>query len=502
MCIIKMKRARRDRGILRQRGLSLIETAAVLGVAAIAMSSFATIMTDNTDQLKAKSVAEKMVEVQNAAKDYLKANNADLLAATATDPVVIPVGKIKPEDAPPAGPPGTPLPSLQGGGFLAPSFINKNGYNQQHAVIVKQSTLPTGERRLDALVTTFGGSLVPDRQLQRIAGYIGAAGGYVPRTRVSTADDDQIVGVQGGWRTPVDDWGDDPMRRPEQGSVVATMAYEVGTTLNDYLYRNNIGLPEANRMNTNIDMNSNDINRTRTIQGVGGTDRFGNTTTDVVSVSKDLKAQDGITAGIDIWAGRDVKATRNVEGQKFVDVNASGAPSLDANGAAYEVDPSNVSNVNDLRTVRLDLDTVVYGSSRGLTASQGIRLGDLLPKYVAHNFKIATAADPVVPHPTCGAGGVPNVILTPKNDSLRFNVDLDVDYSSGVKDLEGTLTSGLTATYETYVTDVRSTGEKSSVARQIWAEPGTNRWTVRMLGTPSDPAFPWQVQATTYCQYP
>ena len=279
----------------RQRGLSLVETAGVLGVASIVMGMFANQMADNADTLKAKGVAEKMVEVHAAAQDYIKAKNTDLLAAVGTEPVVIPVGRPDPAAAVPSGPSG--LPSLQGAGLLPPNFIDRNGYNQRHALIVKKVTV-SGVDRIEGVVTTYGGQPIPNRQLGRIAGFVGASGGYV------APSGDQIVGLQGGWSAQTSDWGSAP-ETPTVGSVVATTAYANDAVINDYLYRNNIGIPEANRMQTAIDMGGNNVDnasRVNTQSLVAGTSPG--------AIPSGTKVYtDGDIRGINVWAAQTVNAT-------------------------------------------------------------------------------------------------------------------------------------------------------------------------------------------------
>src|SRR3546814_8905656 len=104
-----------------------------------------------------------MSEVTDAARAYVTTHYDELLALAGTgSPVVVPVGRASYGTAIPAGPSG--LPSVQGGGFLPAAFIDRNPYGQRHTLLVKEPAV--GE--LEALVTTYGGEDIPDREAGRL----------------------------------------------------------------------------------------------------------------------------------------------------------------------------------------------------------------------------------------------------------------------------------------------------------------------------------------------
>jgi len=505
--------------VVRQRGLSLIESAAVLGVASIAMGMLANQMADNSEVLKAKAAAEKMVTVHAAAQDYIKARGQELLAATTAggSPLVVPVGRPDVGAAIPGGPAGhSTLPSVQGGGFLPPNFVDRNGYNQRHALLVRKVS-DGGVDRLESVVTTYGGIRIPDRQLPRIAGFVGATGGYVPAASGNT----EIIGVQGGWRSPLAEWSG-ISEGPAPGAVVATMAYESGAVLSDYLYRNNVGIPEANRMNTALDMGANDVSNARNVTASGrvtggavvagaapaslpaGTKVY--TDGDMLGInvwaSQDVGAGGNVTAGGNVAAGGNVSAGGYVEGTRF----------QDRTNANYYLQPAGASRLGDLDADAINLNALVYDTTRGIAKGDAIRLRDLLPRFVPNNFHLVTAASPYVPIPSC-PNGTPNVVLSPKEDSQQFDVVVDTTTAPAVSGVSGSTTSGMTFSTGTYVTSVTSSGRKTKISRQfavstVGAPAG--HWRIAVTGTPNsvdnpatpvDENLPWVMQATTYCRY-
>ncbi|ANY85495.1 hypothetical protein BB934_45585 (plasmid) [Microvirga ossetica] len=304
--MISMKSIK-EHSIRRQRGLSLIETAAVLGVASALLAHFATVQGDSAETMKAKAMAERLIEVQYGAASYIRANNATLLANLTTSPTVIPatgtgtfVGGLK---------------SLQGAGVLPPSFVDKNGYNQGHVLIVRKVSSPSGDK-IEGIVTTaqpMGGGwsstgTMNDRVLAKAAQFVGASGGYVPAKPLNSDDAGHIVGMGGGWRSKAADWGTSGAAPRAGVSLVATLAYMEGTAMADYLYRTDIGVPEANRMHTQIDMNNNNIKDAKDVTAKGTISADGN-----IASKKDVTAGGNVTADGYLATDQSVYATQNVQ---------------------------------------------------------------------------------------------------------------------------------------------------------------------------------------------
>lgn len=389
----------------RSRGLTLIETALTLAIMALVVASLATMMAENADQVRARAAADKITEVYEAAQGYIKANYGALLSQTASGPVVIPAGRPSAADA-------VPNPSLQRAGFLSPGFVDSNGYGQHHSLVVRRVDGST--TALEAIVTTHGGRPIPDRQLGRIATMIGAMGGYVPEVPVDPTDANRVIGAYGGWRTDRTGWGS---VSPTPGTVQATLAFEDGQLLTDYLYRNDIGIPEANRMNTDIDMNGNEIDNLAAIRAAGGNlSIFGNArvegsleasedvvasrnviagTGDVIAESGDMIAEEGsVRAGYDVTADRDLVSGRNLRVNGNAEIVGSGTIQGDLGVAGK-------TTTGDFKTSFMDGNTVIYGI-KGLSKGSNVTLDDLLPTYVPQYSYRVTPTNNLVPKPSCG----------------------------------------------------------------------------------------------------
>lgn len=407
-------------GKYRRRGISMIETAMAMVIMSIILGTISVMMSENSAQMRAKASADKMLNIHEAAKGYITANQGSLLASTVTDPVVILAGR------PTMGDP-VPVDSLQEAGFLPTGFLDVNGYGQRHALIVRQPTAG----RLEAMVTTYGGRNIPDGQLGRIAGFIGAAGGYVSDVHINASDAGHVIGTYGGWRTPVSIWG--PVdTAPAAGHVQATLAFENGDLLTDYLYRHDIGIEAANTMYTDIHMDNNQIFDVDTITGSdtgAGRNLYieGNlhATIDVwtrdIQASRHVMAYGHVAAGGSVTAGDDVVANRDLRSGRNLSVGNNGFVANDFTVGGNATVTQNLSvaeslTANDIETTFVNSDTVVHGYGN-FTKERGVKLGDLLPKMVQQYTYRITNGD-YVPKPVCQNGGTPRVVIIGQQDAI------------------------------------------------------------------------------------
>jgi prepilin-type N-terminal cleavage/methylation domain-containing protein len=253
----------------RQRGFSLLETVMALGIASIALVGFLQLQNDSTERVRAVAAANRLVQIEAAAQSYIVANAPTLLTAlnaAPNVPVVIPV--VDPVGAaPPTGPYG--LPSLQGGGYLPSAFVDMNGYGQTTALLVQYIPGPVSGQ-LEAMLTTVGGVAIRDTSLGIITGKVGAAGGMVQTNLLPR----QIQGAYDGWTIPVAAWT--PANAafapsPGHAQVYLPLPSAAQGTLSDFLYRYPTGIPEANTMHTDINVNGNNLTNVAGITGaVGG----------------------------------------------------------------------------------------------------------------------------------------------------------------------------------------------------------------------------------------
>lgn len=314
----------------KQAGLTLVETAMVLGVVAISMAGLSTMLADNARVTRVKATSERMIEVVGAAEKYVNANYTQLTTLAGPGaPIVIPVGKSCPTCAIPTGPGG--LPSVQGGGFLSSTFVDSNAAGQRHAVLVREPTAGN----LEVLITTWGGNAIADDDLGSISGLVGSGGGGVYQNNPN-APSTQVVGAYGGWTTNVATWNANWSGNavgPSVGRAAVALSFGgAGGNMDDYLNRFNTGDPEANRMRTAIDMNGFDINNANVVRSNFVTASVDVTATRDVTAGRNVNAGNNVNANVDANAGRDTTAARNVRAGQ--DVIAGGVVYATSDSAA------------------------------------------------------------------------------------------------------------------------------------------------------------------------
>lgn len=477
----------------RRRGMTLIETALVLAVFAVVTAAIVTSMAENAELTRARAVSLKMTEVKDAAHNYIKANYTTLVGTAPAAPgaTVILAGRPDAASAVPAN-------SLQDEGFLPASFIDANGYGQRHALLIQS----TAANQVNALVVAYGGRDIPDATLGRISSMIGAAGGYVP-TNPLAGDAGQVVGAYGGWRTPFADWGP-AATRPSQGRSAATLAFADGSLLTDYLYRNDIGIPEANRMNTDIDMNSFEINNVSRISG----DPNIRLDTDVTigqdlwalrdaNAGRNVNATEDVNAGIDVNAGRDVNGGRNVNavtnltaGNSLVvandgfigdDLSVTGSTTTGSLQVNADANIDGTTTTGRIDADRMVVDSIVEPGTSGRAFNTTLTLSELLPRQVAqYSYEVTEGQS--VPKPTCAGGyGNARIMLYHKTVGRRSVPQLSFTTSNG------------------YVTGIQSTSYVD-VAEALYATDAGTTWGVVWAGQAAA-GVTRQAIAQTYCFY-
>lgn len=278
----------------RQRGLTLIEAAMVLGLMAIVMAQIADMMATNAQAIKENATVGRMREVVAATSKYVETNYAAISTDTASGGAYVAGGLAIPIADDVAAPSG--LTSVQGGGFLPDSFAATNAFGQREWLLVKRH--PTVPNRLDMLVVTEGGTAIDLARLPGVASKVGAAGGFVSDVAPYVAAN--VNGSYGGWTSPAAYWTSTG-HTPAVGTLAASLAFET-TPVADYLYRVAVpGHPEANQMFTNLDMAGGGTRHS--ITGVQDLSTVSVTASGSVFAQDDLAAADDLTVGDDATVG-------------------------------------------------------------------------------------------------------------------------------------------------------------------------------------------------------
>jgi len=222
-----------------QGGFGALETMIVLMIATLAAAGAAQIWMRYLDRQSNQAASEQMSLVADAAAKYIKDNYAAVLG-----------------QASPSAPAVITLAMLRNTQYLPTNFADQNAYGQDYRVL---ALAPTANK-LQTLVLTRNGDPINDLYMIDIAKQIGAQGGYVSSLNTSIA-----TGSFGGWSTALAPYGGSP----GAGHLAAALFFEDGAMVNDYLYRNAVpGQPNLNKMNTAIDMGTNNLNNAGAINAV------------------------------------------------------------------------------------------------------------------------------------------------------------------------------------------------------------------------------------------
>ena len=257
-----MRPFRTDRARMHGRrfGFSLLEIGLTLALVGLALAAMVQYASDSARQVADSAAADRLIEVSKAAQSYLTAQSASLITSVPVGGTTfLSVGRPNAGAAIPAG-------SLQAMGYLPAAYIDQNSYGQYHYVVIRQTTAGN----LDLLVETINGRTIPDLDLGRITAKVGAIGGMVQATPPPTVPAGTIQGAGGGFSEPAGAWISGGVV-PSSGHVMAVSYANQNTVLADYLYRNNIGIHEANTMHASIDMTHNGLTATGSINNVDTT---------------------------------------------------------------------------------------------------------------------------------------------------------------------------------------------------------------------------------------
>ncbi|AQT06506.1 hypothetical protein A0U91_15985 (plasmid) [Acetobacter persici] len=201
---------------------------------------------------KDNAAADQLNEVYVAAQNWVKGNTQDLgnLVADSGGVYQIPAGRLTSSEE-------IPEDSLQGQGFMPSGFVDTNPYGQHTVMTVwADENNPSG---YNMMVFTTGGETVKDADIGRIGQKLSAAGGGYYSKASGGRPAGTISGVGGGWSYPASELAGD-YATPTPGHVAASGQFTISGGLADFLYRNDIGVHEANTMHTNIDMTGNNLN--------------------------------------------------------------------------------------------------------------------------------------------------------------------------------------------------------------------------------------------------
>lgn len=270
------------------RGWAIISTGAALLilvlVAVWGTSIFNEYMQQRTWQVTASQTSRFRAAVKNYVGRYY---DTVLASAGTTNPVII-----------------TPL-MLKNTGLIESGFSETTSDGQVFRAAVVRNTTNTDQ--LQALVITQGGIALPFKALRNISVDIDGLGAYVWKNA-------NITGAMESWSLPMASFG----ISTTDGHIAALIpADELGVARqeSDRLYRFSVtGKPDLNRMYTDIDMGTNNLNNANLVNGQTGNFSANVNASNNVSVGQNVTAGGGITANGDIRSNGGWLITRNNQG--------------------------------------------------------------------------------------------------------------------------------------------------------------------------------------------
>ncbi|HDO7154532.1 TPA: shufflon system plasmid conjugative transfer pilus tip adhesin PilV [Klebsiella pneumoniae] len=243
------------------RGISLLSMSIVLAIvllaAPIGMQRYASFLEEQGWTVTATHLST----VNQAARKYVKDNYDTLLNQVKGGGNVTITGQ-----------------TLRDKGYLPAGFALTNNSTQNYILAVTRN--PTQTDKLVAFVLTAGGQEMTFKAQRYIAQSTTGLGGYIYPANIAN-------GAGGGWQINLSSMG----LSGQTGHLVTYLTSDVlagGAEESDRLYRFAVnGRPDLNRMHTGIDMNNNDLNNAKAVNGETG--NFSNT----VTAQGDVKSQNG-----------------------------------------------------------------------------------------------------------------------------------------------------------------------------------------------------------------
>lgn len=240
---------------MNKKGFSLVELLLVIGVSAGLVMVTIQLFNDFAQKQTNRMVGQHILQLQNAAEEYVSANFTDLW--THVIPNLNDTAEITPA-------------TLSAAGFLPTSYVARNALKQAVTSYVRNVGGGfTGGDTIEVVSFSedWGGNDVarPNGRIIDAAISAGPKVGVIIETDTGPdCCEGNIQSYSGLWSVPIGTYGGNwtvTANRPDRGYIAAYGRVAYSNTFNgDYLYRVAItGQPELNRMETNLDMDNNDI---------------------------------------------------------------------------------------------------------------------------------------------------------------------------------------------------------------------------------------------------
>ncbi|MBR5999891.1 MAG: shufflon system plasmid conjugative transfer pilus tip adhesin PilV [Oxalobacter sp.] len=240
---------------IRQKGISLLETLLVIGIALMVTSIIIGSLNLSLNAHKNRFASEHMMAFSAAMKRYIGVYSGHIAnTVTTAQPFLITRNM------------------LVGEGLLPDNFSLRNAYGQAVCGVVTRSD----DNSIHAFAISEGGRVLEDHELASIVGLIGGEGGALYAGNAGT-----VRGSSGSWSIASNQItatnqlgancaGEAGAIAAEAGHFAQKVSLNAGLYADSYLSRNSIdGHDEANRMDTDLDMNNHSIVNVGNLQVTG-----------------------------------------------------------------------------------------------------------------------------------------------------------------------------------------------------------------------------------------
>lgn len=352
------------------RGVTLIE--ALMGVAILGATYFGLtqVMSAQAQDIKGQVAAQQLKVIQAATQRYIRDNYNDLSddgAAEINHADLFTQGYLPPTYAEDPG---------------APTVIRANPWGQEYHLLYNGNGTEVQAVVMTNPPTNSDAQQIPSGELGGIAQLMGADGGFycdnnpagtynvvgVCRDIGNNAVTNTAIGAHGGWEMDMAQFAGITGLTIRQGGLAAAASFGDDQVLNDYLYRYDIGVPAANQMFTELEMNNQGI--------IFNTDDTGGGTNYTIAIGDENDAA-GIGGDANSIALHADGSTSNPH--VLIDANGGGgdAPRInlgDGTGTnLVEIDGSGFIQMNDPSSpavARMDFTAINLTDNGGAPANQ------------------------------------------------------------------------------------------------------------------------------------
>ena len=221
----------------KQSGATLLETIAVMAIMSSVLAGIAYWIETGLEDTKSQQAALFQKKFTDGVKKYLS-DPTQLANVKASATTTVPV-KVT-------------MANLTAGNFIATGTGSVNSYNQSPCGLIYYDS---ASGKINALLTTEGGSAIPEGQLAYTSANAGDGAGFISATAPTVAR-----GAYGAWTVPLAGFTDASAAKncsgaPATGGRLATQVFfeGSGSMQSEFLNRDQVaGRPDLNTMNTPI----------------------------------------------------------------------------------------------------------------------------------------------------------------------------------------------------------------------------------------------------------